>query len=397
MHRPKRPAHALHPTGAPYFSNYLLGTCSLPSGIKLERFLTSSYVPITDRHRGALPLPRSPLQRTRLFLFPGPPTPAHPSLPLPCPLLLHPRAKQRLALQQRIQLAQHLQHRRHQLEPRVLVPADRLRPRRGDEAPEAASQNERGEERRDANQVAAYLSRDMPCVGPEAMVGRLRGGEAVTGSGRVGQRGWGRNGRGGGEERRSAQIKAGQVERKEGEMRGCAGRGGEVARKGGETVNSGRREWKAKKQETALTPARTAAKRPHAKLAEDLVTSGDGNVERHGPPGTRREGCSPTQYMSTSTRSGAACVLLATPSPYLPMASDMPRDTKQPRPRSVRAQRLSSRSSSLLSPMRHTAHPPPGPAIAVAHADIRRKHRDLTRDTPALRDAGQRTLARPTP
>jgi hypothetical protein len=33
-------------------------------------------------------------------------------------------------------------------------------------------------------------------------------------------------------------------------------------------------------EETTLTPARTAAKRPHAKLAEDLVTSGDGNVSK---------------------------------------------------------------------------------------------------------------------
>jgi hypothetical protein len=141
---------------------------------------------------GALPLPLSPLRRTRLLLFPGPPTPAHPSLPLPCPLLLHPRAKQRPALQQRIQLAQHLQHRRHQLEPCVLVPADRLRPRCGDQAPDAASQNELDEERLDANQVA-YLSRDMSCVGPEAMVERLRGVEAVTVGARVGQRGWVRN------------------------------------------------------------------------------------------------------------------------------------------------------------------------------------------------------------
>jgi hypothetical protein len=54
----------------------------------------------------------------------------------------------------------------------------------------------------------------MSCVGPEAMVERLRGVEAVTGSARVGQRGWVRNeGERKGEDR---------VERKEGGISGRA-------------------------------------------------------------------------------------------------------------------------------------------------------------------------------
>jgi hypothetical protein len=147
-------------------------------------------------------------------------------------------------------------------------------------------------------------------------------------------------------------------------------------------VNSGRTERKAKKQETMLTSARTAAKRPHAKLAEDLVTSRDGNVSEQTRDGEQRESrkrqrtddtdrrvhaareCSPTQYTSTAHwSSGAACVFPATPSRHLLTTSDIPRDTKQPRPHSIRAQRLSSRSSSLLSPMQHAAHPPSRPPL----------------------------------